>query len=118
MTGHFINLTDGSRLEVKINFGTLYYLQQCKADELAKKIERRRKKGKKDLPDDVMEFAAKVIYATLRSNGQKVTFDEALELMPPFLDELEMVIDVYNEYIEKLKKKQKAKQNMKKFQSK
>lgn len=118
MQEQFITLTDGTRLEVKINFGTLYYLQQCKADGLAKKIERRRKQGKKDSPDDVMKFAAKVIYATLRSNGRKVTFDEALELMPPFLDELELVIDVYNEYVQKLKKKQKAKQNMKKFQSK
>lgn len=118
MQEQFINLTDGTRLEVKINFGTLYYLQQCKADELGKKIERRRKQGKKDLPDDMMNFAAKVIYATLRSNGQKVTFDEALALMPPFLDELEPVIDVYNEYVEKLKKKQKAKRDMRKFQSK
>ena len=30
MTEHFIDLTDGTRLDIKVNFGTLYYLQRQK----------------------------------------------------------------------------------------
>ena len=28
MKEHFIDLTDGTRLEIKVNFGTLYFLQK------------------------------------------------------------------------------------------
>lgn len=38
MTEHFIDLTDGTRLPVKVNFGTLYYMQKCKGyNRIAKK---------------------------------------------------------------------------------
>lgn len=30
MQGHLIALTDGTKLEVKVNFGTIYYLQKTR----------------------------------------------------------------------------------------
>ena len=118
MKEQFIQLMDGTRLEAKINFGTLYYLQECGADALAKKMQYRQKKGKKPSNTDMMQFSAKVVYATLRSNGRMVTFDEALQLMPPDLSELQVIVDMYQEHIENLKKKQQAKQNMRMMQQK
>lgn len=115
MNGRFIDLTNGERVEVKINFGTLYYLQQCGANKLIERIERLQEQGKKVSDRDSMEIAAKFIYATLRANGQKVTFDEALSLMPLDTESIEQIVEDYQFELEKLKKKQTAKQNMKKF---
>ena len=68
---HYVNLTDGSRLPVNINFGTLYYLQKSGAEAMLKRIGKRKKAGKgKMSEEESMEFAAKMIYVILRSNGK------------------------------------------------
>lgn len=118
MKEQFIELTDGSRLAAKINFGTLYYLNQSGADQLAKKIDKKQKRKQKISDRENMEFAAKVVYAILRSNGKEVTFDEAMMLMPPDEEAIQKIIDVYSEEMERRKKKQKAKAQMKRFAQK
>lgn len=115
MNGQFVELTDGSRIEVKMNFGTLYYLQQIGGYKLARQIEKKQKKNKQVSECESMEFAAKIIYAILRSNGKEVTFDEALTLMPPDTSSINLVIEVYERELDKRKKKQESKQNMRSF---
>lgn len=105
---HYVNLTDGSRLPVNINFGTLYYLQKSGADRMIKKIGKR-----KPTNNESMELAAKLIYVILRSNGKQVTFDEALQLAPMDTDEIEALWDEFIRKLEEFKKKQDAKQRMK-----
>lgn len=118
MKSHFVNLKDGTRIDIKINFGTLYYLQKIGANELAKKIEKDEESKQEVSDDDQMEFTAKVIYAVLRSNGREVTFDEALMLMPMDEDSIRTVISAYGKELKKIKKKQEAKKNMKTFAQK
>lgn len=118
MNGQFIELMDGSRLEAKINFGTLYYLQQIGGYGIARKIEKKQKRNKTASEGENMEFAAKVVYAILRSNGREVTFDEALSLMPPDAENIEKIIEAYEKEADKRKKKQESKQRMKKFTTK
>lgn len=119
MTDRFIDLTDGSRLEAKINFGTLYYLQNNGGSSIAKRIDAKKKKTKREPSDnDKMEFTARVIHAILRSNGRQVTFDEALMLMPPDPECMQAIIDAYQEEMEKIKKKQDARNQMKTFSQK
>ena len=115
MGGQFVELTDGSRIEVKMNFGTLYYLQQIGGYKLARQIERKQRQKKTVNEYESMEFAAKIVYAVLRSNGKEVTFDEALTLMPPDTSSINLVIEAYEKELDKRKKKQESKQNMKKF---
>jgi len=118
MNGQFVELTDGSRIEAKMNFGTLYYLQQIGGYTLARKIENKQKQKKKVSESESMEFAAKIIYAILRSNGREVTFDEELSLMPPDTESVQNVITVYEEELKKRKKKQESAQKMRNFQTK
>ena len=102
MNEHFIDLTDGTRLAVKVNFGTIYWLEMGDKKGLFKKI-----KGKKKPSDkDGMEMSALVVYALLRSNGKKVTFDEALELMPPDIEVLQDLMDSFESQLDKYKKKE------------
>ena len=115
MKGQLIELTDGSKLEIKINFGTLYHLQQIGGYNLARRIDKKQKKKREISDSEHMEFSAKLIYATLRSNGREVTFEEALSLMPPDTGQLEKIFDAYGEEMQKLKKKQESKKIMKKF---
>ncbi|WP_461809831.1 hypothetical protein [Faecalimonas sp.] len=110
---NFITLTDGTRLEVKINFGTIYYLTQCGGSKLMKKIQRKQDKKCTITDFEQMELSAKIIYAILRSNGKKVTFDEALELVPPDVEDLQKIIDAFEKHLEKSKKKETSKKNMK-----
>lgn len=103
MTEHFIDLTDGTRLDIKVNFGTLYYLQKTRGfNRLAKKIE---KAPKKMTDSENMDACADIIYAILRSNGRSVTFDEALALMPPNPEELKTLLKGFQENYEKYAKK-------------
>lgn len=107
MTEHFIDLTDGTRLDIKVNFGTLYYLQKTRGfRRLAKKVE---KTPDKMTDRENMDMCANIIYAILRSNGRSVTFDEALELMPPDPEELKEVLEEFQEKYEKYAKKKAAK---------
>lgn len=109
MNEHFVNLTDGTRMEVKVNFATLYYMSKSGVDRLSRK--------KKMSDSDKMEIAAKLIYVILRSNGRKVTFDEALCLVPMDVEEIEVLLKDFENKLEKYKKKENAKQEMKKMQS-
>lgn len=102
-------------MSVKVNFGTLYYLTMSGGDALAKKIEKKQKNKQRISEREQMEFSAKIVYALLRSNGREVTFDEAISLMPSDADEMKRVIDAYSAEVERLKKKQESKKNMKKF---
>lgn len=107
MTEHFIDLTDGTRLDIKVNFGTLYYLQKTRGfNKLAKKIE---KAPEKMTDSENMDACADVIYAILRSNGRSVTFDEALALMPPDPEELKVLLKGFQENYEKYAKKKAVK---------
>lgn len=106
MKDNFINLTDGTRLEIKVNFGTLYYLQKQNGFfGLARKAENQK------LNDmDSFELAAEIIYALLRSNGKVVSFDEALRLIPPDTEEIENVFRNFQEEYDKYAKKKATKQ--------
>lgn len=112
MTGYFINLTDGTRLEAKLNFGTIYHLQKCKGFyRITRKMKKAEEKGvpKEEALTEAESFdmAADIIYAILRSNGKQVTFDEALALVPPGAEEIESLLDAFQaEYDEYSKKKQ------------
>ena len=118
MKEHFIDLVDGTRLEARVNFGTLYFLQQSRASQMLERIDRRKKKGGKEASDDEnMELAARIIYAMLRSNGQKVTKEEAICLLPPDTESISQIINAYTDGVEDLKKKEEAKLNSKKFQN-
>lgn len=108
MTEHFIDLTDGTRLPVKVNFGTLYYMQKCKEyDRIAKKA----KKNPKSLSNsESMDFTAFMIYAMIRSNGRTVSFDEALSLVPPDTEGIKNAVNAFSEEYEKYSKKKASKQ--------
>lgn len=107
MKEHFIDLMDGTRLAVNVNFGTLYYMQKQKGYY---RIAKKHKKGK--LSDsESFEFAAYIIYALLRSNGKDVTFDEALALIPPDAEEIKGVLEAFQNEYEKYAKKKQAKQS-------
>lgn len=108
MKTHYVNLTDGTRLPVNINFGTLYYMQKSGTQKLFKKINKR-----KPNESESMELAAKLIYVIMRSNGKQVTFDEALQLTPMDIDEIENLLNDFAQKLERFKKKQDAKQQMK-----
>lgn len=105
MKEHFIDLTDGTRLEIKVNFGTLYFLQKCKGfyriSKKAEKTELTKSEG--------FEMAADVIYAIMRSNGRAVTWEEAMCLMPTDPSGLEEVLKGFQEEVEKYHKKKAAK---------
>lgn len=103
----FIELVDGTRLEAKVNFGTIYYLQKTKGFYgIAKKVERKKKLSQLES----FEMAAGIIFALLRSNGKTVTFDEALALVPPDTDEIQAILQQFQEKYEKYSKKKRAKQ--------
>lgn len=108
MEKRLVELMDGSKVEVRVNFGTIYYMQKQKGFyKLAKKVEKKQKLSE----SESFEMAAGIIYALLRSNGKSVTFDEALALMPPSIDEIENVLKAYEKEYQKYDKKKQAKQN-------
>lgn len=112
MTEHFIDLKDGTRLEVKVNFGTLYFLQRCKGfDRITKKAEKAKRQGRENALSNRESFdaAADIIYAILRSNGKAVTWEEAMMLMPADPSDLEEVLKSFQEEVEKYHKKKAAK---------
>lgn len=97
MDEKIITLTDGTKLEVKVNFMTLYLIQK---DGLDKVI------NKETLSEDEnMEAAAKLIYIILRSNGLKVDEDEALILTPMDPEVIRELFDEFGKKVEKYKKK-------------
>ena len=107
--GKIIKLTDGTTIEAKMNFGTIFYLDQIGGSKLGRRIDKLEKIGKAT-DSDKMNFAAKLIYAMVRSNGRKVTFDEALQLVPPDPTELLGVVEAYQKEVDKIKKKEEINQ--------
>lgn len=106
MKEHFIDLTDGTRLEIKVNFGTLYFLQKCKGFyRKMKKVE----KGGRLSESEGFDTAADIIYAVLRSNGRAVTLEEAICLVPPDIGQLSEMLNSFQEEYEKYNKKKAAK---------
>ena len=96
-----ITLTDGTKLEVKVNFMTLYLVQKTGLEKML---------NKKKLSDtDNMEAAAKLIYIILRSNGMKVDEEEAMILTPMDPDEIKELFEEFGQRVEKYKKKEQAK---------
>lgn len=108
MRGHLVSLTDGTNLEVKVNFGTIYYLQKMKGfTRVAKKIEKKQELTERES----LDMAANIIYALLRSNGKKVGFDEAISLVPPDPEDIEEVLTAFQEEYEGYSKKKQAKKS-------
>lgn len=93
MKSKLIELTDGSKLEVKVNFYTLYLV---KMNGIDKKLD-----GRDDLTEEEnMELAGKMIYVILRSNGLKVDEEEAMMLTPM---DTKSIQDIFNEFEKRLK---------------
>ena len=114
MKEHFIDLTDGTRLEIKVNFGTLYFLQKCKGFyRISKKVEKAEKAKNKETATlserESFDAAADIIYAILRSNDRAVTREEAMCLVPPDPSGLEGVLNGFQEEVNKYHKKKAAK---------
>lgn len=108
MNEHFINLTDGTRLDIKVNFATLYYIKKSGVEKLLSK--------KRATDEDKMEMAAKLIHVILRSNGKNVSFEEAICLVPMDEDEIEILFEEFGKKVEDYKKKENAKKSMGKTQ--
>lgn len=106
MKEYFVDLTNGERLPIKVNFGTIYYLQKTPGfNKLAKKSD----DPKNMTESESMDMAADLIYAILRSNGKTVTFDEALQLVPPATESIEYMLKGFQEEYRKYNKKKQAK---------
>lgn len=104
MKSKLIELTDGSKLEVKVNFYTLY---PVKMNGIDKKID-----GKSELTDDEnMELAGKLIYIILRSNGLKVDEEEAMMLTPMDASSIQDIFDEFEKRLNEYKKKEQAKKS-------
>ena len=93
MKSKLIKLTDGSKLEVKVNFYTLYLV---KMNGIDKKLDGR---TEEDLTEEEnVELAGKLIYVILRSNGLKVDEEEAMMLTPMDADSIR---EIFEENIKK-----------------
>ena len=103
MDEKIITLTDGTKLEVKVNFMTLYLIKKHGLDKVI---------NKEALSEDEnMEAAAKLIYIILRSNGLKVDEDEALILAPMDPEAIRELFDEFGKKVDKYKKKEATKKN-------
>ncbi len=96
-----IRLSDGSLIEVKINFLTIKLLNSLKLEKLQKQMQK--SPNNKELE---FEAVGKLIYAILRSNGKKVDEEEAMMLIPADDSTLSQLITEFSEKMEKFKKKQ------------
>ena len=98
MKSKLIELTDGSKLEVKVNFYTLYLV---KMNGIDKKLD-----GRDDLTDEEnMELAGKMIYVILRSNGLKADEEEAMMLTPMDAKSIQDIFDEFEKRLKEYKKK-------------
>lgn len=103
MDEKIITLTDGTKLEVKVNFMTLYLIQKHGLDKVI---------NKEALSEDEnMEAAAKLIYIILRSNGLKVDEDEALILTPMDPEAIRELFDEFGKKVDKYKKRSHKKES-------
>lgn len=98
MDEELVTLTDGTKLDVKVNFYTLYLIQKNGLDKVL---------SKKELTEDEnTEAAAKLVYIILRSNGLKVDEEEAMMLTPMDPIEIKKIFQKFGENVEKYKKKE------------
>lgn len=96
-----IRLTDGSILEVNINFLTMKLMVDLKIQKLIDKI------NKKPNDDALrMDVTSKLIYVILRSNGKRIDEEEAMMLIPLDDDVIMDIVLEFQEKMEKFKKKQ------------
>lgn len=116
MDERVLHLEDGTTVTAKVNFGTIYYMEQIGLFPLLKRANELKKKGKQPTSRDAVQLAAKMIYVLLRSNGRNVDLDEALVLTPIDIDEgseFYAVFEDFNRKLEDFQKKQQARQAMK-----
>lgn len=106
-----IHLEDGTTVEAKVNFATLYYMQKFNVEKLINRYE----KEKND--EDGIELMARMLHVILLSNGRICTFEEALVLMPLDDEEFEAVLSDFSAKVEDYKKKQEQRTRMKNFQA-
>lgn len=100
MKSKLIKLTDGSKLEVKVNFYTLYLV---KMNGIDKKLDGR---TEEDLTEEEnVELAGKLIYVILRSNGLKVDEEEAMMLTPMDADSIREIFEEFEKRLNEYKKK-------------
>lgn len=95
-----IRLTDGTILEIKINFLTIKMLADLSVEKLSKEIEKNPSDKKS------MELAGKIIYAIIRSNGRRVDEEDAMILVPADDKVINQLFLDFKEKIEVFKKKQ------------
>lgn len=96
-----IVLTDGTLLNIKVNFYTLYLIKETKLDVLQTKVSKK--------PNDEMlqvEMAGLLIYVILRSNGKMVTKEEAMMLCPLDTESIKELMQEFSKKLEALKKKE------------
>lgn len=117
MDERVIHLEDGTTVEAKVNFATLYYMQKEGVVALLEKMDKKKGKKHKYEDDDSMELLARMLYVILLSNGRKCSFEDALVLMPLDDVEFEEVLEDFAKKMQDFKKKQDAKRQMKNFTS-
>lgn len=104
MNEKIVTLTDGTKLEIKVNFMTLYMIQK---NGLGKFLNRKSEKELDNLSDNEnMEMAAKLIHAILRSNGLKVDKEEAMMLTPMDPEAIKILFEEFEKRVKEYKKKE------------
>ncbi len=103
--GKMITLTNGEKVEVKVNFQTLYLIRK---NGLAKLLDEKQKSGEELNDDENMEAAAKLIHVILRSNGFRVDEEEAMQLTPMDPEEIRNIFDEFGKRVNEYKKKEQA----------
>ena len=120
-----IKLTDGRVIEIQVSFLTLYLIKKNNLDKETNALNRMTDKYEKmdekssvaakklheKIEDKQFYMAAKMIYVILRSNREKVEFEDALALCPIEPDAIVNIIKQFENKMEILKKKD----NMKNF---
>lgn len=96
MDEHVLHLTDGSTIEAKVNFATLYYLEKSGLQKYAGK------QPESFSDEEKVELAAKMIYILLRSNGRNVSEEEAMLLAPVDVAEGSEFAEVFEDFRKKL----------------
>lgn len=95
-----IRLSDGSILEIKVNFFTVKLMEEMKLEAMSKKLKKEPNNKKLQL-----DMASKLIYAIIRSNGRKVDMEEAMILVPADDKVLAEIFTDFAKKMEKIKKK-------------
>ena len=108
-----IKLTDGRVIEIQVSFKETNALNRMtdKYEKMDDKSSVAAKKLHEKIEDKQFYMAAKMIYVILRSNREKVEFEDALALCPIEPDAIVNIIKQFENKMKILKKKD----NMKNF---